>query len=260
MFSSINYVWRLIATAFSFFAFGVGGLLLTLVVFPSLNIFCKNKQKRTKLARHIIHKSFRFFITMMSNFGMFHFDIEKAEQELTKFHGKLIIANHPSLIDVVVLIAILPQADCIVKKGLWDNFFLKGVVKAAGYIKNTEDPERLFSACSKSLQSGYSLIIFPEGTRTKPTQPLKFQRGASNIAIRCSVDLVPVVIHCHPSTLTKNEPWYSIPYKKADFSVRVGKPVEVDNFVSSEQSLSVSARRMTSFIQDYFVEENKNYA
>ena len=94
------------------------------------------------------------------------------------------LANHPSLIDVVVLISIIPNADCVVKAHLFKNPFLRGVVKNTGYISNA-DPEGLLVDCKKSLAAGNNLIIFPEGTRTKVGQAVKFQRGAANIALRC---------------------------------------------------------------------------
>ncbi|WP_444998333.1 lysophospholipid acyltransferase family protein [Aliikangiella sp. IMCC44359] len=232
---------------------------MSFLIFPMVNLFVDKKDKKA-ISRKIITKTFRFFINMMSYFGMFNFNIEQAEASLADYHGKVIVANHPSLIDVVVLIAILPHADCVVKKSLWNNPFLKGVVKAAGYIKNDEDPESLIMSCQKSLDEGFSLIIFPEGTRTQPEQAIKLQRGASNIALRCGADIVPVIIRCKPSTLTKNEPWYSIPDTKAEFSVKVNEPIKVEPFVNSDVGLSVSARRLTEVLKNYLSEETKSYA
>ncbi|WP_369678325.1 lysophospholipid acyltransferase family protein, partial [Enterococcus faecium] len=85
--------------------------------------------------------------------------------------GQLIIANHPSLIDVVVLISIVRNADCVVKADLWKNPFLKGVVKATGYINNDADPEYFLNQCQQSFARGNNLIVFPEGTRSVPGKP-----------------------------------------------------------------------------------------
>jgi 1-acyl-sn-glycerol-3-phosphate acyltransferase len=254
-----NYVWRLIATAISFTVFGVGGIILSFLVFPVFNMVTP-KANRKIVSRRIISRSFRAFVSMMQFFGMFDFDVDVAESVLSQYKGKVIVANHPSLIDVVVLISIIPHADCIVKKALWDNPFLKGVVKAAGYIKNSENPESLMDACRRSLNDGYSLIIFPEGTRTNPGKPLTLQRGASNIALRCDADLVVVRMSCEPTTLTKNEPWYRIPQEKAKFSVWVAELIEVKQFKQTKESVSVSARKLTNFIKERFSGENTHYA
>ena len=129
-----------------------------------------------------------------------------------------------------------------------------------GYIKNSEDPEELIQACDKSLKEGYCLVIFPEGTRTSPGQPTKLQRGASNIALRCQADIVPVSIQCHPSTLTKSEPWYQIPSVKSKFQVSVDKPININQYINSETSVSVSARKLTEVIKQYISRETEKYA
>jgi len=256
----INYIWRLIATAISFSLFGIGGLLLTVLVFPMLNLLYKDIDTRKRYSRKIIHKSFGMFVGMMSFFRMFDFDIDQNKDRLIKTRGKIIIANHPTLIDVVVLLAILPHADCIVKQSLWSNPFLNGVVNAAGYIKNTQDTEALLKACKRTLDEGYALVIFPEGTRTDKSANFKIQRGASNIAIRCDSDLVPVTIQCKPTTLTKTEAWYQIPNEKAHFLLRVGKDIKIKDFQLSNLSPSIKARRLTSYIKEYFIGENERYA
>jgi hypothetical protein len=79
--------------------------------------------------------------------------------------GQLILANHPTLIDTVFLIAFVRNADCIVKGGLWNNPFTGGPVRAAGYIRNDGGPA-LVDDCIASLRAGGNLIVFPEGTRT----------------------------------------------------------------------------------------------
>lgn len=251
--STMNYLWRLIATGVCFASFSLGGLILTYIVIPLTTLRYRDDSRRTEQSRRVIYKSFRLFIHQMSFLGVINFDLADAESKLSNQKGKVIIANHPSLIDVVVLISIVPHANCIIKEELWENRFVKGVLSAAGYIKNSGNVEQLISACSRSLAQGHSLIIFPEGTRTTPNQKMSLKRGASNIALRCAADLVPVLIRCQPTTLTRNERWYSIPPRKVNFSLRVGTPMEISNFQQQGQSLSVSARLLTAHIKDYFV-------
>ncbi len=259
MLKAANYGWRLIATAFSFISFGIGGLCLTLVAFPIINIYYKNTEQRKLHSRSLISKCFRFFLNMMAFFRMFDFDIYKQEEELKQAKRKIVIANHPSLIDIVVLLALMPSADCIVKESLWTNPFLKGVVRAACYIKNSQDISVLLEACKKSLDTGYTIIIFPEGTRTKKNDTISLRRGASNIALRCDVDIVPVTLTCRPTTLTKNEAWYEIPDKKAHFVLTVGKEIKIEQFKAKSQSLAIQARRLTVFIEEHFIGEQAGY-
>jgi 1-acyl-sn-glycerol-3-phosphate acyltransferase len=248
---TLNYAWRVLATGLCFAVFSGGGLVMSHVIIPlsALNSKSEQRQQRT---RWLIHKSFRFFVRLMSALGVIAFDIAEAEAALSHSHGKVVIANHPSLIDVVVLISIIPHADCIIKQQLWDNFFMGGVLRSAGYIMNSGDMEVLIKACGKSLNAGYSLIIFPEGTRTTPNQEITLQRGASNIALRCQADLIPVLIRCEPTTLTKNEKWYSVPASKVRFSLRVQEPIRIAAFDAGLESISVKARHLTARLKDHF--------
>ncbi|GAA0208706.1 hypothetical protein GCM10009123_15210 [Kangiella japonica] len=191
----------------------------------------------------------------MQSLGIFTFDLEQARRDLEGVEGKVIIANHPSLIDVVALISLIPKADCVVKQGLWDNFLLKRVVRVADFINNDQDVNKLIENCKKTLQEGYNLVIFPEGTRTVPNKPIKLQRGAANIAVRCEQNLLPVIIDCNPTTLTKQEKWYQIPSRRALFSMRVIEEIDVIPFIQNEKNQSIAARRLTDHIKTVFTEE-----
>lgn len=255
MFYKINYLWRVLATGISFATFGIGGLLLSLLVFPVLGLFYRDPAVRKRKARFLIHKCWYVFIRFMQGLGIFKFDLKAAKSQLQHVESKIIIANHPTLIDVVALISLIPNADCVVKQGLWNNFFLKRVVRVADFINNDQDVNKLIQNCNKSLQEGYNLVIFPEGTRTVPNQAIKLQRGAANIAIRCKKNLLPVIIDCDPTTLTKQEKWYQIPPRKAQFTMRVIEEIDITPFIQNEKNESIAARRLTDHIKSVFVEE-----
>lgn len=249
----LNYYWRLFATGFSFFTFGVGGLIIGLVLFPAINLLFWNRRRRTLVSQYLIHKLFRLFIEMMCVLGIMDYRISGLDK-LKNAQGTLIVANHPTLIDVVILIAFLDKVDCVVKSALMKNPVMMGPVKAANYIINS-DPEKLIDDCSRALQSGNALIIFPEGTRTEPGKPFRFQRGAAGIALRSNVDITPVVIGCTPSTLTKSEKWYQIPPTSFSMTLDVRDPIRVSDVIDADAPRSVAARRLTSYLQDYFTKE-----
>src|SRR5690606_42122790 len=108
--------------------------------------------------------------------------------------------HRPPLIAVVFLVALVPEADCVVKASLAKNPFTRGPIRATGYICNDSGPE-LIRACIDSVQAGNSLILFPEGTRTPVSGPMRLQRGTAYIAVRGPCDITPVRIHCEPLSL-----------------------------------------------------------
>lgn len=249
-----NYYWRLLATGLCFVSFGLGGLFISSVIFPLQALFIKDKSKRSKLARYTIHKAFRFFVLMMRFFGVLTVKLENFAL-LENLREHVVIANHPSLIDVILIIAYLPNADCVVKSSLFTNLFLQGVVKRVGYIDN-ESAEQLFIDCKKSLASGCNIVIFPEGTRSEIGQPLDFKRGAANIAVRCQANYQPILISVQSSTLTKNNSWYDVPDKKCVITLTA--KATIDNSAHfDDPNPSLAVRALTRATQQYFCKELK---
>ena len=214
------YLWRLFGTATSFALFGLGGVLLGVVVFPLLRLVPGDFSTRRSRARAIVRGAFRLFVGYMTRTRTISIEVEGAER--LGRPGQLIVANHPSLIDVVVLLALTPNAGCVVKSALFRNPFTRGAVSEAGYCSNATTAE-MFEASVAALAQGQALIIFPEGTRTRPGQPLEFHRAAASVALRAARVVTPVTIHVSPTTLTKSEPWYHIPYRRPHWRFQVGE-------------------------------------
>ena len=164
--------------------------------------------------------------------------------------GLLVLANHPTLIDVVFLMSLLPGADCVVKSALARNPFTRGPVRAAGYVCN-DDGVALVDDCIEAVRRGGNLLIFPEGTRTRRGEPLKLQRGAANIAVRGCLDVTPVRLSCTPMTLGKGEKWYRVPVRRFHFVVDVQPDLEVSSFIGAGQGEAVAARRLTDYLTHF---------
>ena len=245
--------WRLLATGFSFLVFGIGGLLLTLTVVP-MSWLIADQSRRERWMKYVVHRCFRFFTAMMENLGAL--TVETSQLDRLAQPGQLVIANHPTLIDVVFLISFMPRADCVVKSSLLKNPFTRGAVKAARYIAN-DDPEAVIKAAGESIARGNSLIVFPEGTRTTPGEKLRLQRGAANIAIRTRQNLRPVIIDCDPPTLTKDTPWYRVPERRLHMKFRVGEELDISPYLEGKPS--VMSRQLTAAIKDYFIRETAHH-
>jgi len=247
----LNYVWRLFATAISFFMFGLSGLFLSLFVFPVLSVLPSSRLQQIGRGQKVAHYSFYVFIGLMHKLGVMTYEIIGLEK--LNRPGQLIVANHPTLIDVIFLISRIKQANCIVKEQLWHNPFMRGAIINAGYISNGT-PKKMIATCVDWLQSGGTLIIFPEGTRSAPNQAYHFQRGAAAIALRANKIVTPVTMSCHPSTLTKAEPWYSIPTRRFHLTMRVGDDIALQEFIHITPK-STAVRRFNEYLQDYFTQQ-----
>lgn len=257
MFETIGRYCRLFTCGLSFFVFGMGGLALRVFVFPLLNIFIRERPRRTIVARNLIRVTFRCFVGLMRVLGVLKYNITGLER--LERRGLLIVANHPTLIDVVFLVAFVKQADCIVKSALWRNPFTHGPVSAAGYIRN-DSGVQLIEDCIASVRSGSNLIIFPEGTRTRSDGSVTLKRGAANIAVRAACNVTPVLIECIPPSLRKGEKWWRVPPRRMHFRIEVREDIDIHSFIAEAGSEVLAARYLTNHLRDYFVAQQTRHA
>lgn len=252
----LNYCWRVFATGFCFSVFGIGGLLIGLLVTPYLQLRTRDPLKRQQIAQRLIQRRFFGFVQLMRNMGLLTYEVEGLAA-LQSSRQELVIANHPTLIDVVLLIGFMQNANCVVKQALWRNPFTRGPVTAARYVLN-DNSEQCVNSCVARLQEvdAPSLVVFPEGTRTERGQQLNdFQRGAANIAIRARVPIRPVLISCQPSTLTKNEKWYQIPERPIHLRLKVLDAIAIDDVLSDSAVTPMNVRRLNQYLQQFYQRE-----
>jgi 1-acyl-sn-glycerol-3-phosphate acyltransferase len=245
--------WRACATGFCFVVFGLGQLLLAATLFPLLVLLVRDERQRIRLGRQIVNRAFRAFILLMAVLGVLRYRVRGRER--LNQPGTLILANHPSLIDVVFLISFVPEADCVVRASLFRNPFTRYALLAAGYISSHQDPEQVLSACRASLQAGGILIVFPEGTRSEPGEALCFKRGAANLAIRLGCDMVPVVIRVGDHNLGKRSRWWRVPARRMPYDFEVKERLHVAPWRKPGQEPAIAARELTAFLTDYFGRE-----
>lgn len=256
MFDKVNFArqWRVVATGLCFLTFLCGSLVLTVTALPLILLLPATPEQKERRVLTLIHYGFKFFMRymqMLNPIGSFH--VHGLDQ-LSSVKGSLFIANHPTLIDVVAIISCLPTCQCVVKKSLLQNVFFGRLLRTAGYIAN-DHAVQLMDDCARRLHAGRSLLIFPEGTRSPVDGLHPFSRGAAQIAIRTGVPVVPVVITCEPPTLGKGDPWYAVPVRPIDLTLRFLPPLEIPLAVTDKKGIPLQARALTRYIEDFFLQE-----
>ncbi|WP_448207163.1 lysophospholipid acyltransferase family protein [Azospirillum sp. sgz302134] len=252
----LDRLWRLAGTGFAFaFLFG-GGAVLALTAFPLVNLVTPAGPLRRERNQRLIHWVFRFYVRMLTTLRIIEVEVVAADRLRAGAGGMaagMIVANHPSLLDVVLLMALVPRAQCIVKKELWASPYLGNLVRGTGYIRNDLEPEELLEVCREAVAAGNSLIVFPEGTRTVPGEPMRLRRGFANIATLLGAEIQLVTITCSPPTLIKGEPWWKIPPRRPRFRVEVGDRIDAKAWLG-DQYRSLAARKLVRFIEQYYAE------
>jgi 1-acyl-sn-glycerol-3-phosphate acyltransferase len=252
MVKAISYYWRLFATALCFTVFGVSAAIFGMLVFPLMRLLPGEADVHRRRVRATFRVFMRSFVGLMSAVGVLEYEFVGAER--LGRPGQIILANHPSLIDVVFLIGFTPEATCIVKEALFHNPLTRWPVAAAGYVSNTSTMS-MVERGSQALRNGQNVIVFPEGTRTIPGQPLQFHRGAASIAVRAASVVTPVFIRCDPTTLVKNMPWYRIPDRRVRISFRVG--ADIDPAAFRNQPAPLASRAFNAHLLKVFADELK---
>lgn len=243
---------RIAGSGFLFSVFGMGAVILAALLLPAAHLRARADDPVDFVAQRWISRAFALFIALGRWIRIWDFEVEGFER--LRGPGILIVANHPSLIDVVLLLARIPRCDCVVKRAAWRNPALAGIVRAAGYLPN-DDGAAMIDACVERLRSGRSLLLFPEGSRSPDDGFRRFERGAAHVAIRSGRPVVPVFIDCQPPALKKGQPWYALPNAVMRFRLSVGAPIDVARWVGDDVPIGISARHVNAEILRHFESE-----
>ncbi|MEO7098160.1 MAG: lysophospholipid acyltransferase family protein [Luteolibacter sp.] len=216
--------WDYVMMALGLLYWGIFGGLLTLIGGPLHLILPRSVGE--KLGRTLLHQLFRKFVVYLRLSDLVHADLTALDR-LGDIEGSFIAApNHTSLWDVVFIVARLPQAVCVMKKSILINPLLGGGARLAGYIAN-DTMSRLIRNASESLTRGGQLLLFPEGTRTRPDarwiNPLK--GGCAIIAIRSQVPVYPIFIRSNTRFLQKGWPLWRRPIFPIQIRFDLGEPL-----------------------------------
>lgn len=208
---------------FCFGVFGAGAAILNFVLFP----FIKNNKE---LCSDIIHCLWKFFVNLMMFLRLFKLDIKR----LDKIENKVIVSTHPSFIDIVILISLIPRSTCFVKKELAHNPILKNLVSSI-FITNEVELDELKSESKKMLDRGFNVIIFPSGIRHRRDEFPKIKKGASLIALNSGKNIVPVRFYSDRDFLFINQPFYAVSDSRVTFEIQQMNEIKVEDFVCENE-------------------------
>lgn len=207
---------RSILCAFCFCIFGLGALLIGSAIFPIILLVYRSDKQR-KIFTNTIHLSWRAFIWLLCALRLIRVNCPACKQ-LKKLRGTIVIANHPSLIDVVILVSRIPNSVCVVKESLFRNVFVRRVIGKT-YLSNTMKPDEFIANGSDILARGYNIVIFPEGTRTVPNRTIRLHRGFAYLQMATGANILPIKITNNPPILGKKQKWWDIGNKTSVYDI-----------------------------------------
>ena len=190
--------------------------LVSLVLYPLLS-----RENGVVVGRAAISSVYRGFWSCAQVLGLMRIDYE-ALDVLNDDSGLIIAANHPSLLDAMLVVARVPRGICIMRAGLMHSPFLGAGARLARYIRN-DPPRGMIRSAVRNLQAGGQLVLFPEGTRTVTPPINPFRPGMTLMAHMAQVPIQTVIIESDSPYLGKGWPIWRMPQFPVVFSARLGQ-------------------------------------
>lgn len=218
---------RGLGVAFAIVVFWTTGFVLAWLVVPYLAVREREPLARRRRMQRVIAGAWAWFLRWC----------ERATIYRARYLGVppvdgpcVIVANHPSLLDVTAIIARMPHACCVVKSSLVDSPLVGRLLRACGHVAAGDGSLMagvgVLDAVRERLHEGFPVLIFPEGTRSPLGGMHRFRRGAFEIAQRAGVPLVPVFLRCDPPALGKGTPLWRHPRRCPTLTVDMGQAVD----------------------------------
>ena len=243
---------RLAGQVALFAVFGVCGALMSALIVPAYFVFVRNRLRRARGIRNVVQRIVSTYVGCLRALRLI--DLEIVGLASVPAPGSLIVANHPSLIDALILLGHVKGAVVVAKRSLQVNPFTWGAIRGADYVVNA-DALSLIDECRARIESGESLVLFPECTRTADDGVIRLRRGAAHIAVRAGCPVIPVTIELSEPLLGKNSRWWLAPRVRPKVRV-VGHPaLDPAHFVHGDRSVSLAARRLTAHLREFYISE-----
>jgi uncharacterized protein len=192
---------RLIHSILSFTYYGFGGFLLSIVSAVLMKILPLSKKSKLRTFHAILSK---FMSSVLMTYPSNKRTIINSQNE--KFDKQaVIIANHASFLDILAIGRLSPKIIFLVSDWVYNSpIFGKGV-RLAGFYPVSSGIDNGIEHLRTKIEQGFSLMVFPEGTRSEDNSIKRFHKGAFYLAEQFKLDIVPVVIHGYSEVLPKGD-------------------------------------------------------
>jgi 1-acyl-sn-glycerol-3-phosphate acyltransferase len=194
----------------------LGWNVVALVLRPVLS-----QERGRAVGRWMIAFAYRVFWATATACGMMRIDA-RCLDALRDERGLILAANHPTMLDALLMVARLPRSACIMKAGLTKNVFIGAGARLAHYISN-DSAHSMVRLAVEDLRRGGQLVIFPEATRTVESPLNPFRPGLTLIAKLAQAPIQTVFIETDSPYLGKGWPLWRVPPLPIVFTLRLGQ-------------------------------------
>ncbi|MDR6966074.1 1-acyl-sn-glycerol-3-phosphate acyltransferase [Flavobacterium arsenatis] len=240
----------LVHSTLSFIYYGLGGFLLSLIGELVMKIIPLKKEVKMMWFRRTMSKFMKS--VLYSN----PFVAKKVVNDNGETFEKpsVIISNHTSFLDTLAVGMLSPKIIFLVNDWVYNSPFFGRAVKLAGFYPVSQGVEGSVEHLREKVEQGFSLMVFPEGSRSDDGTIQRFHKGAFYLAEHFNLDVVPVYIHGNSDTLPKGD---HIIYDE-NITVIIGKRIEADD-LSFGTKYSERSKKINHYFRQQFSQLRKTF-
>lgn len=232
-------LWRIAKTVYAF-AF----LILSVIVVTPVAFVLFLGRKREWKDRWLHGVLYRFSNFVIRRVPGVRFTLDNSVGESFD-KPAVIISNHQSHLDLMCLLMLTSKMVVITNDWVWHNPIYGPLIRRAEFVPAAEGVENYMPQLRSLVERGYSVLIFPEGTRSEDCSILRFHKGAFHLAAVMGLDILPVCLNGVGYVLPKKE----LMLRKGHIHVTIGKRVAPD-----DESWGTDSRSRTRAFHKYYIE------
>lgn len=232
-------------TLYAFIYFLTGCILLQ--IYSGLLLLFPLGRRRRKICFHkALYRFTRLFLATM-----FTTRTQRLNPRGEDFsRPAVIVANHQSFIDILLLLSITPKLVMVTNSWVWNSPFFGRIVRFADFHHTADGYEALAESLRERIAEGYSVVVFPEGTRSDDCTIQRFHKGAFYLAELLKLDIVPILIYGAGMISSKRQPFY---IKKGDLRSCI-----LERITPDDARFGKGYRERAKLIRRYMNDEYEN--
>lgn len=228
--------------------FFLGSMFLTILLVFFVIPFPVKKLKKQRFMNYMISK-----LAKSTLYAGFQFRKKVLNPEKLDYsRPSIVVANHTSFLDILAVLMLHPKTIIMVKSWVYNSPVFGPFIRYAGYIFVEKGAETNLDVVRKQFEKGYSLVVFPEGTRSTDGEIHRFHKGAFVLSRQLNVPIQPVLLVGLHEINPKND----IMINAGELYVRPLDKV----YPREDETDKEYTRRVQELMRECFVETKKVYA
>jgi 1-acyl-sn-glycerol-3-phosphate acyltransferase len=223
---------RGLGVAVAILFFWSGAFVLAWILVPYVLMREREALARRRRMQRVVAAAWGWFLRQLERVSLYRCRYVGPHADYTPDGPVVLVANHPTLLDVTAIISRMPHACCVVKRSLIRSPLVGRLLRSCGHVEAGDGSlmggVSVLDALRARLDEGFPVLVFPEGTRSPLGGMHRFRRGAFEVARRSGVALVPLFLRCDPPALGKGTPVWQHPRRCPTLAVQVGAPIDTN--------------------------------